>query len=115
MDIKKAKEAIGMRTSEELFNIPPQVPPQCPQINELVFSLLEQAGEVKSAYNELQGVEESVASSLDWVEHRLRSLESEIEELRSNFEGMRSWGEGWKDLAKDLLEENEGEKIKSYG
>lgn len=109
MKINSLKETLDVETSEELFAIPKQPDQQCPLINDIISDLNTEAANVKSVWQGLKDVEEAqyYISDLDWAEFNIRNLDSKMEEVRTNIENIRSWGEEWKSLAMELLQDKE--------
>ena len=107
--IIKLKEQLNIKTSEDLFDIEEQQKEQCLLINEVISQLIDNSKEVKDVWQNLRDVEESESylSTLDWAEYNIRNLESNMEEIRTNIEKLRSWGEEWKDFAKQLVQERD--------
>lgn len=110
MNIEQIKEKTGL-TSEQLFGITKQPEQQCPQIDEVIrgFKAMNQTvnGRCKDLYSlDVDGVD-SIARDIEWDVDL--DLEAQMEALRRQVEQLRSWGQGWKDTAKYVLEQHNKE------
>lgn len=105
--INKIKTEFKIDTSEELFDIQKQPAEQCPVIDEVIKELRDNSQNIKYVYDNLKNVEEAenYLSELDWAEYNIRNLESNMETIRMNVTNVRLWGQEWKDLAKQLIDE----------
>lgn len=81
MDIFDELKRSTKKTTEEVFNLPPQPPEICSSIDEIIY--------------EVRGLLESP--------DEIRVVEA-LEDLRCQVVSLRAWGQGWKDLAKRLIQ-----------
>ena len=96
-------------TSEEKLGIDKPLEHQCPSIDKMVKA----AKEVESAISfalKCDDIDDmrSEVENADWY---IGDLETGFEDLRTAIEYVRSWGEQWKEIAKDLINEYEPEKL----
>lgn len=94
------------KTSEEILDIDKQPKETCPDINKIIKAINE-------AYNRANKAEDSCRKYGNDCEHEdifsdiqyeLSGIGDDLEKLRNDNEGLRSWGQCWKDLAKQLLD-----------
>jgi hypothetical protein len=109
MKIKELKERLKAKTSEELFGINEQPEQNCPKVDEGIGNWYYVKREIEYCCRQLKQCDtveeaEKIGSDIDW---KLESLDivKEYEELRRQCEKLRAWGQGWKDIAKKLIEE----------
>ena len=107
-DLSVGIEALVMqkpKTSEEILDIDKQPKETCPDINKIIKAISE-------AYNRADKAEDNCRKYGSDCEHEdifsdiryeLSGIEDDLEKLRNDNEGLRSWGQSWKDLAKQLL------------
>jgi hypothetical protein len=98
-DIKKACEA---KTSESMFGIDLAPAHQC----QFIDKMIERAKGCERYAKYLQKTDDvsechSTASDIEWD---VSYFHGDLEKLREAIEGVRAWGEGWKSLAKDMVE-----------
>ena len=111
MNIDEFKKLIKVDTSEAVFGISKQPEQQCPRVDEHLRLNERSIKDVEYNLKEIQrttdsAIVESNASDAEW---ELTNLDATLalEELRTKCDDIRSWGQEWKDLAKQLLEERE--------
>jgi hypothetical protein len=95
-------------SSEKLFGIDEQLEPQCQIINMMQKNINRGLNEIISCEKSLNNIEDmgSIVSDLNDGISYFWNLENDLEQLRHSIESIRSWGEGWKNLAKSVLQNN---------
>lgn len=111
MKIKELKEKLKASTSESLFGINEQPEQNCPKIDKGLNQWHYMRRDIESYCKDLKHcdtVEEAEKIGGD-IDYSIGSLDitEEYEELRRQCENIRSWGQGWKDIAKKLIEERD--------
>ena len=111
MKIKELKEKFKVNTSEKLFGIDEQPEQNCPKVDKGIRAWYSVQREIEGYCKDLKRcntVEEAekIGGDIDWAIGSLDVVE-EYEELRKQCEKIRAWGQGWKDLAKKLIEQQE--------
>ena len=100
------KARMGVETSETLFDMKPQPKQQCPSINKMQANIEAGIKEIEYYSNSLRNIEGAEGIGAD-IEQALSSnfsdIYSELEELRSEIVKIRLWGEGWKKLARSII------------
>ena len=100
------KARMGVETSETLFDMKPQPKQQCPSINKMQANIEDGIKEIEYYSNSLRNIEGAEGIGPD-IEQALSSnfsdIYSELEELRSEIVKIRLWGEGWKKLARSII------------
>jgi len=94
-------------TSEERYSISPQPGDTCPLIDEVIRKIDEALGDIKNA-DRSESIDElrDACRNVDWA---LDGLEDKLEAIRERVSRVRGWGQEWKDEAKRLHDEQEGE------
>ena len=97
------------KTSESILGIPKPPDHQCPNIDKYVgyANAIESAIHDALRCDELEDMKSNVEDA-DWHASDIKGC---FEDLRENMELLRDWGQQWKDLAKELIEEYEPEKL----
>lgn len=102
--VDEAKHSYHPYTSEALLGLPEPPDYQCDFITGLVKKVDGIESEIDRAHDyicdEQYDDAEHHASSALWD---IRNLADEIESLRAQIEAVRAWGQEWKDLAKNML------------
>lgn len=105
------------KTSEEILDI--QKPPEntCPDIDKIIKAINKAYDIANQAERECHrvGDECGPADIFDDIQYELSGLEDELEKLRKANENLRTWGQHWKNLAKELLSKYEPNWRKKYG
>ena len=100
------KARMGVETSETLFDMKPQPKQQCPSINKMQANIEDGIKEIEYYSNSLRNIEGAEGIGAD-IEQALSSnfsdIYSELEELRREIVKIRLWGEGWKKLARSII------------
>jgi hypothetical protein len=105
------------KTSEEKLGLTKQPEETCPRIDKFIK-------EIKWAIQDLEGAMKDIGredykeaeSDIDTaLRNYIYDIEDNYESLRKQCEDIRAWGQQWKNLAKDLLNEYEPETIKDDG
>lgn len=105
-NIELLKKRLEVDTSEKLFDIDKQPEQQCPTINKMQANVKDGCREIKIYCKDLRSVEgaESLSSDIESsVSYYMSDKIDELEDLRKEIENIRQWGQGWKDLAKSIL------------
>ena len=97
------------KTSEEKLGIDKPLEHQCPKIDKLIKAAQGVETGIRDALNcdDFDDMRSNVEDA-DWY---AGDIEVGIEELRESLEAVRSWGEQWKNIAKDLINEYEPERL----
>lgn len=98
-------------STENMFDRAPKVPYLCGDIIPIMQSI-ESAQEDLAAglyANDFEKLEEKVEDA----EYNLHGLVGKLDTLRDDIEALRMWGHSWKELAKQLIEDNHI-KIEDY-
>lgn len=108
MDIfDEMKKFSGMTTTEQIFGIGPQPPEMCPAIDELIYDVADRlktiSGYAKDVYSIDDAEAQSLAKDILWYSED-DSHKAELNSLREQIDLLRHWGQGWKDLAKSLIQ-----------
>lgn len=100
------KSFTGMSTTEQIFGIEPQPPETCPKIDEIIYEVEDKLKTITALAKDLSCADQEEAKALarDILWYSDCSPRNELNELRSQIDLLRSWGQGWKDLAKSLIE-----------
>ena len=111
MKIKELKAKLEVSTSEKLFGIEEQPEQSCPKIDEGIRAWYSVQRDIEGYCKDLKRCDtveeaETIGGDIDWAIGSLDIVEK-YEELRKQCERIRTWGQGWKDLAKYLLERQE--------
>jgi hypothetical protein len=109
MKIKELKEKLEANTSEKLFGIDEQPENNCPRVNKGLEAWSSVQRYIKKYCDDLKRcntVEEAEKIGGD-IDSEIQSLDikEEYEELRKQCEKIRAWGQGWKEIAEKLIEE----------
>ena len=105
-NIELLKKRLEVDTSEKLFDIDKQPGQQCPTINKMQANVKDGCREIEIYCKDLRSVEgaESLSSDIESsVSYYMSDKIDELEDLRKEIENIRQWGQGWKDLAKSIL------------
>jgi hypothetical protein len=118
-NIEVLKARMEVKTSETLFDIEPQPKQQCPSINKMQANIEAGIKEIEHYSNSLRNIEgaESIVVDIEGaLSYYFSDKHFELEELRGEIEKIRLWGEGWKNLAKSIInnEMKEEENIVHY-
>lgn len=85
------------KSSEELYNIPPQPQQTCPLIDEIIMGISDKLGDVAEIARNLEHGQEQ----LDLIEvSHYEDYREQLNELRKQVEDIREWGQRWKNIAK---------------
>lgn len=111
MKIKELKEKLEANTSEKLFGIDEQPEQNCPKVDKGLKAWYSVQRDIEGYCKDLKRCDtveeaEKIGGDIDWAIGSLDVVE-EYEELRKQCEKIRAWGQGWKDLAKKLIEQQE--------
>ena len=109
MKIKELKDKLEAKTSEELFGIDEQPEQNCPKVDNGIKAWYSVQRDIEEYCKDLNRCDtvyeaEKIGGDIDWLIGSLDVVE-EYEELRKQCEKIRAWGQGWKDIAKKLIEE----------
>jgi len=109
MKIKELKQKFEAKTSEKLFGIDEQPEQNCPKVDKGIKVWYSVKCDIEGYCKDLKRCDtvdeaEKIGGDIDWAIGRLDIVE-EYEELRKQCEKIRAWGQGWKDIAKKLIEE----------
>ena len=98
-----------IKTSEEKLWLDKPLEHQCPKIDKLVKAAKEVEAGIRHALkcDDIDDMRSNVENA-DWY---AGDIEGGFEELRESIEAVRSWGEQWKELAKDLINKYEPERL----
>ena len=105
-NIELLKARLQIKTSEILFDINEQPEQQCPSINKMQANIKDGIKEIKHYSKALGNIEgaESIGSDIEnSLSYYFSDKQFELEELRSEIKKIRLWGEGWKNLAKSII------------
>ena len=96
-------------TSEEKLGLDKPLEHQCPKIDKLVKAARKVEAGIRDALkcDDLDDMRSNVEDA-DWY---AGDIEVGFEELRESIEAVRNWGKQWKELAKDLINEYEPERL----
>jgi len=95
------------KNTEHLFGITSQIEDQCPLIDTIKTAISDEAYCVRECLDNVRSRDPDIDDLdrlLGWVDFNLRSID--VEQLRKNITELRNWGQGWKDLAKTIIEKN---------
>ena len=112
-NIELLKQRLEVDTSEMLFDIDKQPEQQCPAINKMQANVKDGYNEIESYCKDLRSIEgaETLASDIESsVSYYMWDKISELEDLRKEIENIRQWGQGWKDLAKSIINNTKKEE-----
>ena len=102
-------------TSEEILNLPKQPEESCPGIDKALGKLTEGMRSILSAQRLLKNSDDRYAidalTDIESAENNFYYLQDGFEYCRSQSSAIREWGQSWKDLAKELLERYEPERL----
>lgn len=92
------------KTTEERLGmiIPPSY--QCSDIDKLI-KVINWAEKYVTQSTKTDDADE-LRNHLDDIEYEMNGLESDLEDIRKACEELRDWGQGWKDLAKNMADKN---------
>lgn len=103
---KQLKIDKSVKTTEELFNLPPQPSNQCPIIDKELDSLKNKLKDIDwdliDLMKENSDIDKEVQSIRNQVDE-LWCVNEAFEEIRGNCESIREWGEAWKDVCKYMF------------
>ena len=96
-------------TSEEKLGIDKPIEHQCSSIDKMVKVAKETESAIRFALkcDDIEDMRAEVENA-DW---HVGDLENGFESLRTAIESVRNWGEQWKEIAKELINEYEPEKL----
>jgi hypothetical protein len=111
MKIKELKQILDAKTSEELFGIDKQPEDTCPKIDRGLRDWGSVRRNIEGYCKDLKKCDsvddaEKIGSDIDWEIGTLDII-AEYNELRNQCAWIRVWGQGWKDIAKKLIEERD--------
>lgn len=115
MKIQEVKQQLNASTSEELFGIPPLPEQINPNVeagiriwNNAQKDILDQC----KALKKIDTVEEAeaIANYIIWAIGNL-NVSSEYREMQAHCDATRNWGQGWKDTAKQAIDEADNAEI----
>ena len=112
-NIELLNQRLEVDTSEMLFDIDKQPEQQCPTINKMQANVKDGCNEFESYCKDLRSIEgaETLASDIESsVSYYMWDKISELEDLRKEIENIRQWGQGWKDLAKSIINNTKKEE-----
>ena len=112
-NIELLKQRLEVDTSEMLFDIDKQPEQQCTTINKMQANVKDGCNEIESYCKDLRSIEgaETLASDIESsVSYYMWDKISELEDLRKEIENIRQWGQGWKDLAKSIINNTKKEE-----
>lgn len=96
------------KTSEEILDIGKQPKETCPDIDKVIKAINEAYCRADKAEDECRRYDYNSDSNHEDIfgdiRYELSGLDDELEKLRSANDGLRTWGQSWKDLAKQLLD-----------
>lgn len=98
-------------STENMFDREPKIPYLCGDITPIMQNI-ESAQEDLAAglyADDFEKLEEKVEDA----EYELHGLVDKLDTLRDDIEALRMWGHSWKELAKQLIEENDI-KLENY-
>ena len=109
MKIRELKQKLEAKTSEELFGIDEQPEQNCPKVDKGLKAWYSVQRDIEGYCKDLKRCDtvdeaEKIGGDIDWAICSLDIVE-EYEELRKQCAKLRAWGQGWKDIAKKLIEE----------
>lgn len=108
------KKDYNKRTTEDLFMITKPADYQCGSIDEIINAV----DYAEKYLDKAKGCDEdSIKELLDYiqdVEYELRGVVDYLEEVRMAVDSVRSWGQDWKNLAKEIIEDNPSIDIENY-
>lgn len=103
------KQKFNLKSSEELFGITPEMPLQCPRINEFEDDL----DLLKKHFDKLCSLikdKDNISLNAEYIEREIAIIEKYFEyinngyeELRTACENLRNRGNGWKLLFKEAF------------
>ena len=113
--VDEAKQSFHPYTCEALMGISEPPAYQCDFITELVHKVVGIEKEIDRAQDyirdeKLEDAEYHAHNAL-W---EIKDIANEIEELRAQIEAVRKWGQEWKDLAKQMLNDEEIDIFTKY-
>lgn len=98
--IKELKD----QTSEEIHKISKQPEPTCPLIDKTI-ELNEKVLDALKRWERDGEDFESLASRCEDAEWSAAKIEDKLESIRANVELIRNWGQEWKELALEVINE----------
>ena len=108
MKIDDLKALLNKKTSEEIFGIDPQPVESCPMIDAAIKDHNRMVKDVRNYCSDLLSIDNTdqaagISKNIKWYVSGIET-ESSLEDLRMQCVNIRSWGQGWKNLAKQLIE-----------
>lgn len=91
-------------STENMFDREPVVPFMCGSIDELIDSIESAQEDIQKGLcsDDVEVLEDKAGDA----EYELHGLTDKLDTLRDDIDKLRIWGQSWKDLAKQLIEEN---------
>ncbi len=107
--IEQLKKYAGYSSSEYLFGIPEQPNQMCPAFDR-VERIAKDCDYNSRSIQKTDMLEEAteLASDTEW---KISSLLTELEGMRNEVINLRTWGQSWKDLAKELFDFSEDKPV----
>ena len=91
-------------STEAIFDREPVVPYTCDDFHKIKKHILTAQEFITDGLN---GHElDDYIAGLEFAEYELSGLDDSIDSLNTEVELLRAWGQSWKDLAKQLIEDN---------
>lgn len=98
---KLKAEYLTPPTSETVLGLPQPEPHMCRDIDEIIYH----ANRIDVYADDIGSLEkDAIIERVDWIQSRVIDLKNDAENVRSQVERLREWGQAWKELAKQLLE-----------
>lgn len=98
-------------TSEQLFDIVPQLDMQCPKIDGMIRDANYMVNDIRSVVKYYEEDNGHLIEQLEDASTYISYLEDEFEGLRDSIIEIRAWGQEWKNLAKYLMESMEVDEV----
>lgn len=108
IDELKLNHHIMSPTSEDLFGIenPPEF--QCDKVDYIVDVIEKALDEINDAQSYMKNEEYDEANEcISDIEYYISGNEDKMEDLRVAIESLREWGQQWKDLAKEMINDQD--------
>lgn len=116
-NIKLYKETLGVKTSEELLGLPKTPDYLCSDIDNVLSKLKNIRSSINYSIKILNRSDDDVilstANDIDSTNDDI-DLTVELENIRHDIELLRDWGQSWKDLACNLLNNLDKETFDLY-